>query len=133
MREYIKDFDSWNILKKTTNSKIPPDGFFFLERELWWASIGVNIGDEIDGKNNNFERPILVLKKFNENSLIALPITSTKKDNGHFIQIRYKGIVATVSVLQIRFMSASRLLRIISRIDEGDFIMVKKKVIDMIS
>ena len=39
---------------------------FFKEREIWWASIGSNVGSEEDGKNNDFERPVLILKKFNK-------------------------------------------------------------------
>ncbi len=30
-----------------------------------WCSIGINVGDEEDGKNELYERPVLVIKKFN--------------------------------------------------------------------
>jgi tRNA1(Val) A37 N6-methylase TrmN6 len=39
-----KDFDTWNTRKKTIDfsSKNPP----YLERDIWWCSLGVNIGFE---------------------------------------------------------------------------------------
>jgi hypothetical protein len=43
-----KDFDGWNEKKKDTNEKIGP---FCHERELWWCTLGVNIGFEQDGSD----------------------------------------------------------------------------------
>ena len=43
-----KDFDNWNIQKKRAQAiKERP---MFKEREVWWCTLGVNIGDEQDGK-----------------------------------------------------------------------------------
>ena len=61
---YHKDFDSWNTEKKQLE-EFGPDVLIFHEREIWWCSIGVNLGDEQDGKNELFERPVLVVRKFN--------------------------------------------------------------------
>ena len=44
-----KKFDLWNIKKKEINKK--EKEIQFREREIWWISIGVNIGFEQDGKN----------------------------------------------------------------------------------
>ena len=61
----MKDFDNWNkekkILESTANETL-----VFHEREIWWCSIGLNVGDEQDGKNDYFERPVLVIRKFNK-------------------------------------------------------------------
>ena len=59
-----KDFDTWNEEKKGLEI-VAPDTLIFHEREIWWSSIGLNVGDEEDGKNDLFERPVLVLRKFN--------------------------------------------------------------------
>ena len=48
-----KDFDAWNkqkILLENTQRNIS-----FHEREIWWCSLGLNIGDEQDRKNELFE------------------------------------------------------------------------------
>jgi hypothetical protein len=47
---YTKDYDGWTNKKKRLDARVLPMDFFFLEREVWWAAIGVNIGREEDGK-----------------------------------------------------------------------------------
>ena len=47
----MKNFDDWNKIKKDIEkSKIDK---VFHTQEIWWCSIGINIGFEEDGKNNN--------------------------------------------------------------------------------
>ncbi len=76
--ELIKD---WSLLKikihfSSLNKK------YFLEREIWWAGIGSNVGHEEDGKNKGFERPVLILKKFNKYLVLIIPLSSKiKTDN----------------------------------------------------
>ncbi len=71
MKENLIKFIEWTKLKiRIQISEEEP--VYFREKEIWWASLGVNIGYEQDGKNRNFERPVLVLKKFNKNILLAL-------------------------------------------------------------
>jgi hypothetical protein len=41
-----KDFDLWNIEKKTLHQKLEVIGVH--EREIWWVSFGVNVGVEIE-------------------------------------------------------------------------------------
>ncbi|MFA6404571.1 MAG: hypothetical protein WCW03_01010 [Candidatus Paceibacterota bacterium] len=50
---YFKDFDLWNTHKKHLDKSKSPD--YFHERDIWWCAIGVNIGSEQDGKNDNFD------------------------------------------------------------------------------
>ena len=44
--EYKKDFDKWNEKKKTIDQKEISDQTFFNEREIWWGSLGLNVGFE---------------------------------------------------------------------------------------
>ncbi len=60
----IKKFIAWTKLK--IKIYISERVIYFREGEIWWASLGANIGYEEDGKNENFERPILIFKKFNQ-------------------------------------------------------------------
>lgn len=61
----MKDFDSWNELKKKIDvEKNEPDRFP-KEGEVWMSSLGKNIGYEQNGSGDNFSRPILIIKKFN--------------------------------------------------------------------
>ena len=56
-REQISGFQDLHIIKK----------------DIWWVSVGVNVGFEEDGKNDNFVRPVLVLKKFNNDMFLGIP------------------------------------------------------------
>jgi mRNA interferase MazF len=82
--------------------------FYFREGEIWWANLGANIGSEINGKNHLYERPILVIKKFNKRMMWAIPLTSKSRLGQHYIQIA-PGSTAVLS--QLRLLSSSRLIR----------------------
>jgi len=61
-KHYIKRFDEWIKQKKKLDSHDSTDSLYVKEREVWWISIGVNVGAEIDGKNELFERPVLIFR-----------------------------------------------------------------------
>ena len=76
-----KDFDDWNELKNKYESH---NNQIFEENEIWWASIGVNIGFESCGKNSNFNRPVLILKKFNKFIFLGIPLSSKIKQGKYY-------------------------------------------------
>jgi mRNA interferase MazF len=76
-----KDFDRWNKLKKAINASEESERVYFHEGDIWWARLGVNVGYEIDGKDRDFSRPVIVLKKYNQYSFLALPLTTASKPN----------------------------------------------------
>lgn len=84
--EYIKDFDQWNELKKRIDG-ITTKPALFKEGEIWWASVGINIGYEEDGKSNNFARPVVILRKFNSSLLLGAPLTSNIASRNYFYKI----------------------------------------------
>lgn len=45
----MKNYDQWNNLKKQLEERKEMPSFH--EGDVWWCSLGVNIGQEIDGKN----------------------------------------------------------------------------------
>ncbi len=55
----MKDFDAWNKVKQNTHVlqtlRYPKEG------EIWWCKLGLNIGDEQDGKGTRFERPVVII------------------------------------------------------------------------
>ncbi len=56
----MKKYDEWNQLKKNLSEK--ENKVFFRERDVFWASIGINLGYEQDGKGEIFSRPVLIVK-----------------------------------------------------------------------
>ena len=123
----IKDFDKWNEKKKRIDSYIK--NILPNKREIWWLSIGLNVGVEEDGKNNNFERPVLVVKVFNRQCFLGIPITSLDKSNKkYYFPIVYNGKKFFLVLSQIRLFSVKRLSRIIYKISSQEFLETKKEL-----
>lgn len=128
-QKHVKDFDTWNKVKKRTEEM--KRRVFAHPREVWWCSLGVNIGVEADGKNENFERPVLVVKVYNKQSMLVLPLTSKiKQDKFHasFVvkeidQKTNKEFTKTIYVklTQARVISNKRLLRKVDVVDQTSF------------
>ena len=121
------DFDKWNKLKKNLSDK--KSNIFFHEREIWFCSLGKNIGFEEDGKNELFERPILIIKKFNNDIFLAIPLTSSKKNNKYYFHYEINGEMYSGILSQIRLLDRKRLSRKIGMIKEEDF----NKILESIS
>jgi mRNA interferase MazF len=118
---YFKDFDNWSEKKKQADKKDLGRNLFLYEREVWWCSLGVNIGVEIDGKNENFERPVLIIKKFNGLMFWGIPLTSKAKVNPYVIQVEHEKGVSYANVSQLRLLSSKRILRKVGVISEASF------------
>src|SRR4051812_27319720 len=54
------------------------DRVYFHEGDIWWVRLGVNVGFEIDGKHRQFARPVIVLRKYNQYSFLALPLSTAR-------------------------------------------------------
>jgi mRNA-degrading endonuclease toxin of MazEF toxin-antitoxin module len=114
-----KDFDTWNKLKKEIQNR--GEHTYAYPREIWWCSLGINVGAEVDGKNENFERPVIVLKVYNKETMLVLPITSKEKNDRfhHMIQTEQKTV--WVKLTQPRMISNKRLLRKVDVLDQDSF------------
>jgi len=123
-----KDFDNWNKEKKLTDSKEIGYDFFYYPREVWWCSVGVNVGVEADGKNENFERPVLIIKKFNKEMFWGIPLTSNEKTGEFYQKIKHDEGISWASLSQIKTFSTKRLLRKIGMIGEEEFEIVHEKM-----
>ncbi len=113
-------FDSWNELKKkiSKQEKI----IFCNKREIWWCSIGMNVGTELFGKNELFERPILVLKVFNKETVKIVPLTTKyKEDDKHYSPVTLGEITSYAVFTHVRTVSTKRLSRKVGRIPKIQF------------
>lgn len=126
--ELEKDYWGWYKLKKKLHTSDKSKTFFH-EREIWFCSLGLNIGHEQDGKHNKYERPVLILKKFNNYMLWAIPLTSGNKKGKYFFRFKYSqnGKVNSAILSQIRLFDCRRLLRRIGQIPKNDFCKLKLK------
>ena len=132
-----KDFQKWMEKKaKIHNDKIRP---FFHEREIWFSSLGENIGFEQDGSGEKFMRPVLVLRKFNNEVIWILPLTRTEKTGKYYFRISSVDSVdnaggrSSVAILsQIRLLDAKRLQYKIGVVKEDEFAKIKEALIALL-
>jgi mRNA-degrading endonuclease toxin of MazEF toxin-antitoxin module len=122
----MKDYTEWFTGKAELEKleKVP----VFHEREIWWCSLGVNIGDEEDGKNHQFERPVLVFKKFNRNIAWIIPMTTKVKDNKFHYVIEHEEMKFSLILSQLRLVSSKRLLRYMRKISPFRFREIGEKL-----
>lgn len=122
----IEKYNTWNKEKQRLNFSLRD--LLFKEGEIWWCSIGMNIGEEVYGKGLNFRRPVIILKKLSHNSCIVMPTTTQPRMGTwyHHININLKD--RWVMMNQIKFISANRLFVRESFIPEPEFIELKKSV-----
>lgn len=120
----MKDFDRWNVLKKELESRDCRP--LFKEREVWFCCLGVNIGNEQDGKGDLYLRPMLVLKKFNENIFIGISITSRQKNLPFYLRLKNRSDYLILS--QIKLMDSKRLKYLARKIGKQEFKCIKEKI-----
>ena len=118
-------FDNWNKKKKEFADR---DRVYFNKGDIWLASIGKNIGDEEDGKNSNFERPLLITRKFNNNIFLGIPLTSNKGKEGKYYHKLISFSDSMLILSQIRLFDAKRLLRFMGKISNDELKDIKIKI-----
>ena len=122
-----KDFSGWVKLKEKLHESDhqPP---YFKEREIWWCSVGENVGAEMNGKNNFFRRPVLVVKKLDRYSFLGVPLTGKQKEGTWYVGITHGENKSTVVVSQVRHLDYRRLDKKMAILDENKFIELKKAI-----
>lgn len=127
-----KDFQKWNKRKEKLHAN--KERLFFHEREIWYCSLGANIGFETDGKGEEFLRPVVIVRKFNNEIFWAIPLTKSKKPIPNKVEKYYFAFlfvpeVKSLAVLsQIRLIDARRLRRHVGTMNEADFYDLTKKL-----
>lgn len=103
----------------------------FSERDIWWCSLGSNIGFEQDGKNEDFERPVLILKKFSKDVFIGIPLTSLDKENRYYFSYPLHDKKGSFILTHSRLLSAKRLNRRISKVGKDIFDNITKRYLEL--
>lgn len=120
-----KDFDTWNQkqkkLDRQKNYQHPKEG------EIWWCSIGMNIGSEVYGKGTNYTRPVLVVNSSEGAGFIGIPLSSRLKSRKYSCVISSSdGRKHAALVYQIRNFDKRRLVDLASSISPEEYMKVKK-------
>ena len=126
-----RNYVGWYRLKTNIEKRPPMPNFH--AREIWWCSLGANIGFEQDGKNEFFERPVLILRKFSKELFFGVPLTGQHKEgNEYYYRLVVDGVPRSVIISQARTLSSRRLLRKIERHGKKSFGEVLEQVTSML-
>jgi mRNA-degrading endonuclease toxin of MazEF toxin-antitoxin module len=125
--EKYRGFYSWNSLAISLDKL--QLRLQFKEREIWSCHMGVNVGDEQMGVGDEFLRPVVIVRKFNNHVAWALPLTRKTKDNGYYFIFRFNERELVSAILsQLRLIDAQRLHHIIGLISKSDFTNIKERL-----
>lgn len=106
------DYDIWNELKKVIQFADNDPNFFPQEGEVWMSALGKNIGYEQNGSGDNFARPVLVVKKFNNHMFWCIPLsTKQKRFDFYFNYTDPNGQKVSAILAQLKLVSVKRLKR----------------------
>jgi len=95
----------------------------------------MNVGFEQDGAGEDFLRPILIVRKFNNEIFWGVPLTKSDrpKDNRYYYSFSFvKNVISLAILSQIRLIDAKRLVRQVGTMNEKDFENVKKKLKELL-
>ncbi|MGC9602848.1 MAG: type II toxin-antitoxin system PemK/MazF family toxin [Minisyncoccia bacterium] len=135
-----KDYKKWHPLKKDLNNINEPR-LFFHEREIWYCHMGENIGFEQDGRGEQFLRPMIIARKFNNSIFWGIPLTRTQKNLPFYFAFtpwlesaaqNNQHEKSTAVLSQIRLVDAKRLRRMLGYISAEDFVVLKKKLKELL-
>jgi len=126
-----KDFDRWNQQKKHVHDH--EANKLYHQREMWWCSLGANIGFEQDGTGVEYQRPVLILKGMSRQTCYVVPLTTSQKQHRYRVPIglvEERSAVALMS--QIRLIDTKRLVNKIGFLDQEIFALVRKAAKDVL-
>jgi len=125
----MKDFNRWNELKKKIDEEDSLPDNFPKEGEVWMSSVGVNIGYEQNGSEDNFSRPMLIIKKFNNHMFWAIPLSTKQKDFDFYFNFTDpNGQKVSAILAQMKLVSVKRLKRDIYIMPAELFEEIKEKL-----
>lgn len=96
------------------------------EGDVWWASIGENVGSEIGGKNNLFSRPVIILKKLAHGFYFVIPTTTQVKSGTWYVPFKHQSKDMLACLHQSRAIDHRRLSSKLGTLDTADFERVKE-------
>lgn len=120
-----KLFDQWNKLKRRLHQlkHQPP---FVNEGDIWWMSMGENVGFEINGKHQTFSRPGIIFKKLSHGHYLVIPTTTKPKRGSWYVPFRHKNLETVACLHQVRAIDYRRLLSKLGQMDDKDQQKIKR-------
>jgi mRNA interferase MazF len=128
---YVKFFDAWNKMKKEINDEVKlvedfeNEDSLFRGGEIRWAAIGVNVGSEIDGKGDDFFRPVLILEKVAPDLYFVIPMSTKIKTSLGYRSLALSDKTVSICLHQAKTISSKRIYSRIEKIPSDKLKIVK--------
>ncbi len=105
----------------------------FRQGEIWWCSIGMNVGSELFGKGDRFLRPVLVLKKFSRTMFLGLPLTLREKQGSWFVETNVGSVRRWAILSQARTYDSRRFNNCVGEVDRETLSRILLQFVKLIS
>jgi len=124
-----KDYRRWHEVKRVLNGAGIQK---FDEGDVWWTSVGCNMGNEEDGKGDKFSRPVLVVCKFNSEFLYGVPMSTVMKSGLYYLSVTLNGQKRNALLSQLRAYDARRLLKRVGSVHHRDLMRARVGLCEII-
>lgn len=116
--------DEWNEIKKNINSS--PSNKFPKEGEVWMCSLGLNVGYEQNGMGDSFLRPVLILKRINNQIFWCIPLSTKQKTIDFYYNFTDpNGNKVSAIFAQIKTQSPKRFRRKMYTMESVDYLSLR--------
>jgi len=102
---------------------------FFKERDVFFISMWKNIRFEQNGKWINFTRPVVIIKKFNNDIFWWIALSTKEKQWKYYFKFKTNNNINQYAILsQLRLYDKNRLIKKIGMINQKEFFNLKEKI-----
>ncbi len=128
IREIKSLFEKWHKIKQRVHLKKKPKDYN--EREVWWCTLGQNIGNEHNGTGSGYQRPVLIIKGLSRTTCIVAPLTTSANKHKYRIPIGdINGRNASIVISQIKVIDTKRLVdKSIHTVEQELFVEIRKRI-----
>ena len=126
---YEKNFDAWNEKKKIIHERKPPTRI--QSGDVWWCSIGVNVGHEEDGKNEWLERPVCIIRRFGSELVWIVPTTTQHHEGPYYVHALIGKRENWIMITHVHLLSTRRLYRKVGSISSEALVEICDKIADL--
>ncbi len=120
----MKRFLEWIGLKERLHdiASKPP---LVSQGDIWWASIGENIGSEVNGKSTLFSRPVIIFKKLAHGFYFVIPTTTKIHEGTWYVKFRQQEREMVACLHHARAIDYRRLSSKLGTLDDEDYFRIK--------
>jgi mRNA interferase MazF len=94
--------------------------------DIWWASIGENVGSEVNGKSKLFSRPVIIFKKLSHGFYFVVPTTTQIREGSWYVKFRQHDRDMNACLHQSRAIDYRRLSSKLGTLDDEDYARVRR-------